>query len=71
MQIKYLRDSSFSSDGINYFKDEVTEVSDEIGNKLISTFPGFFEVISKVSVSATQEVASTVESKVAKTSTKK
>lgn len=72
MQIKYLRDASFSSDGVNYFKGEITEVSDEIGNKLVSTFPGFFEVISKQVVqSAAQEVAVTAEPKVVKAPAKK
>lgn len=66
MQIKYVKDPSFSSDGVSYFKDEVTEVSNEIGTRLVSTFPGFFEVVSKPEVVTTEQ-----PEKVAKTSTKK
>lgn len=70
MQIKYVKDSTFSSDGVQYFKDEIVEVSDELGNRLVSTFGGFFEVISKTTTVEKSEAIVT-EPKVAKTVAKK
>lgn len=49
MLIKYTAQASFTvSSGIVFDKDDIKEVSDELGSRLITTFIGMFEDITPV-----------------------